>query len=217
MKLIYSSVILALVVGAAAFLAGRLLNRGVSPLGLFGPDDDGVSILPATELPSTPAEVEGLFVERQDNVILIEADQPVGDRVSGSPVGIGGGSKFEAVITTETLVYHDTTEPPARRPSGNDPRVIQQTVGEGTLDNLIPSKSLVMVWGRKSGDRIIAEAMVYLDLGMAKNPQVDLWHGDNYEPKFHSLAVADQLRGHCAGGSLVAGVVYVTGTEKLLC
>ncbi|MGZ9222625.1 MAG: hypothetical protein ACXW4Q_10995, partial [Anaerolineales bacterium] len=78
--------------------------------------------------------------------------------------------KFEVVITAETLIYHDTTLPPARRPSGDDPRVLQQTVDEGTLDDLAISQSLVMVWGRKSGDRIIAEVMVYIDLGTSKKP-----------------------------------------------
>src|SRR5688572_19583493 len=106
-----------IVVAAAAFVAGRLLNRGVGPLSLFGPMDDGISILPAEELPKTPAEVEGIFVGRKDNIIIVEDDQPVGDGASGSPVGIGGGPQSEVVITAETLIYHDTTQPPAHRPS----------------------------------------------------------------------------------------------------
>jgi hypothetical protein len=158
------------VVAAAAFLAGRLLNRGVNPLGLFGPMDDGITILPAEDLPTTPHEIEGLFVERQDNIIVIEDDQPVGDRASGSPVGIGGGPKFEVLVTAETLIYHDTTEPPARRPSGDDPRILQQTLEEGTLDELNPSHSLVRVWGRKSGDRIVAEVLLFIDLMMIEKP-----------------------------------------------
>jgi hypothetical protein len=158
------------VVAAAAFVAGRLLNRGFSLPSLLGPRDDGISILPAEELPTTRPEAEGLFVERQDNTIIVEDDQPVGDPASGSPVGIGGGPKLEVVITAETLVYHDTTQPPARRPTGDDPRVIQQTMEEGTLDNLIPSQSLIRVWGRKSGDRIFAEVMVYIDLVTFQKP-----------------------------------------------
>ncbi len=153
-----------LAVAAAAFVAGRILNSKINPLGLFGPVDDGISILPAEEIPTTPPEAEGLFVERQDNIIIVEDDQPVGDSVSGSPVGIGGGPKWEVVVTAETLVYHDTTQPPARRPSGDDPRVIQQTLEDGALDDLIASQSLVMAWGRKSGDRIIAEVLLYIDL-----------------------------------------------------
>jgi len=34
----------------------------------------------------------------------------------------------------------------------------------GTLGDLIISQSLVRVWGRKSGDRIIAEVLMYLNL-----------------------------------------------------
>ena len=169
-KLYFTLGILILVLAAAAFVAGRLLTRGVSPLALFGPAGDGISILPAEELPKTPPDVEGLFVERQDNTIIVEDDQPVGDPVSGSPVGTGGGPKLEVFITAETLVYHDTTELPARRPTGDDPRVIQQTMEEGTLDNLIPSQSLIRVWGRKSGDRVIAEVMVYIDLVTFQKP-----------------------------------------------
>ena len=157
--------IIILVTGIAAFMAGRMINGGVGPLNLFGGtgEGDGISILPAKELPKTPAEVEGVFVERQDNIIVVESDQTGGDGAAGSPVGVGGGLKFEVVVTAETLIYHDTTEPPARPPSGDDPRELQQTVAAGTLDDLNDSQSLVMVWGRKSGDRIIAEVLVYSD------------------------------------------------------
>lgn len=153
--------IIIFIVAAAAFLAGRLLNQGVGSLGLFGPVGDGISILPAEELPTTQPEVEGLFVERQDNMISVETDQHGGDTVSGSPVGVGGGPQFEVMVTAGTLIYHDTTQPPAHRPSGDDPRVLQQIVEEGTLEDLNNSQSRVIVWGHKSGDRIIAEVLVY--------------------------------------------------------
>lgn len=173
-KLYFIIVLSVLVVGAAAFLAGRLFNSGVNPLGLLGPADDGISILPAQELPKTPPEVEGLFIERQDNIIIIQGggpnvDNPEGVEV-GSPEHLSGGPKAEVVVTTETNLYHDTTEPPARRPSGNDPRVLQQTVEAGTLDDLAISQSLVMVWGRMSGDRLIAEVLVYSNPAYIQRP-----------------------------------------------
>jgi hypothetical protein len=160
------------VVGIAAFMAGRMLNRGVNPLDLFGlaGEGDGISILPAEELPKTQPVVEGLFVERQDNMIFVETNPPGGDGVSGSPVGMGGGPKFEVLVTTETIVYRDTTQPPARRPTGDDLRVLQQIVEAGTLDDLNDSQSLVMVWGRKSGDRIIAEVLVYSNPAYLQKP-----------------------------------------------
>jgi hypothetical protein len=153
--------IMIFVVATAAFVAGRMLNRGVGPLGLFAGEGDGISILRAEELPKMPREVEGIFVGRQDNIILVETDQSGGGGVSDGPVGLGGGPQIEVVVTNETIIYHDTTQPPAHRPSGDDPRVLQQTVEEGMLDDLNISQSLVMVWGRKSGDRIIAEVLVY--------------------------------------------------------
>ena len=163
-----------LVVGAAAFLAGRLINNGVNPLGLLGPADDGISILSAQELPKTPPEIEGLFVKRQDNIITVQGggpnvDNPDGVEV-GSPEHLSGGSKAEVVVTNQTMIYHDTTEPPARRPSGNDPRVLQQTVEVGKLDDLMDSQSLVMVWGRMSGDRIIAEVLLYSNPAYLQGP-----------------------------------------------
>ena len=171
-KLIFILGVLILLVGPAAFTAGRMLNQGVVPLGLLGlaGDGDGISILPAEELPKTPPVEVGIFVGRQDNIILVETDQPGGGGVAGSPVGMGGGPQVEVVVTTETILYHDTTKPPSRRPSGNDPRVLQQTMEQGTLDDLQDSQSLVMVWGRESGDRIIAEVLVYSNPAYLQKP-----------------------------------------------
>ncbi len=173
-KLILTLSAFVLFAGAAAFSAGRMLNRGVSPLDIFapefGPKDDGVSILPAEELPQAPPEVEGLFVERLDGIILIETDPPGVDGPAGSPVGIGGGLRVEVAVTTETTIYHDTTQPPSRPASGNDPRELPQTVEAGTLDDLIIAHSLVRIWGHKSGDRIIADVLVYSDLGIIRKP-----------------------------------------------
>ena len=165
-KLIPILSVLIIFVGVAAFFAGRLLNRGDRVSGLFGGgvEGDGISILPASELPAAPAEAEGVFVERKDQIIIIEADREDQSGAAGSPVGMGGGKREEVVITNETLIYHDTTEPPDRAPSGADSRVLQQTVEEGKLDDLYPSSSLVMVWGRRNGDRVVADVLVYSDL-----------------------------------------------------
>jgi hypothetical protein len=160
-------------VGMAAFIAGRLLNRGVSPLGLFEMIGNGFSlvtdILPAAELPKSLPNAEGLLVERQDNIVFIETSQHEGGKVDG-PVGAGGGPKVEVVVTVETIIYHDTTQPPSQRPTPDNNPPIQQTVELGTLDQLNVSQSLVMVWGRQSGDRIIAEVLVYNNPAMIQVP-----------------------------------------------
>jgi len=174
-KLILIVLALVLLVGVAAFLAGSMFNRAVSPFGLIGLGRSGIStdILSAEELPKTQPEVSGLFVERQDNIIFVQASQPNDDIRGvevGSPADVGGGPKVEVVITTETIIHHDTTHLPSKRPTIDNNPPIQQTVEDGTLDDLNDSQSLVMVWGRKSGDRIIAEVLVYSNPAYLQKP-----------------------------------------------
>lgn len=192
-KLIIVLGIVVVVVGAAAFIAGRLLNQGVGPLGLGLPLGNGgdvmsvsVQIEPAPELPKAKPDVTGLFVERKDNTVIVSSI-PMDAGGGGVVVSTSGGSesesggegpvfssspngndgpKVEVVITNDTIIYKETTEPPDPS-SGN--QTIQQTVGEGTLDDL-NSQSFVTVWGRKSGDRIIADVLFYSQPIMFKRP-----------------------------------------------
>src|SRR5262245_66623317 len=81
--------IVVLLVGIAAFVAGRLLNANIGTIGLGGPNGGRVSIsideiTPAPELPNTKGDITGTFVERKDNTIIVQA-------VTFSP-GLGGVS-----------------------------------------------------------------------------------------------------------------------------
>jgi len=157
--------ILVLIVGAAAFIGARMLNGEVNPLGLFGRNGKTqTEILPAEKLPKTPPAAEGLFVERQDNRILVQTNQqPVTGAVgeaSSSPADPGGGPEVEVVITTQTIIYRDTTQVNPDQPSATGRPAVQQPVGEGTLDDL-NSEVPVIVWGRRNGERIIAEVLLY--------------------------------------------------------
>ncbi|MBI3168901.1 MAG: hypothetical protein HYZ22_10505 [Chloroflexi bacterium] len=179
--IIFSVVVI--LVAVAAFVGGQLLNGGVGPLGLFpmmggGPGTVSISIemTPAPELPKTEPETRGVFVERKDNTIVIQEFSmemgkggggvvvQAGSGEEGGPMNSGGpgdsnGPKVEVVITSKTIIYRDATEMPT--PSEvNETQVIQQVVEEGTLDDLT-SNSMIMVWGRKNGDRIIADMIVY--------------------------------------------------------
>jgi hypothetical protein len=78
------------------------------------------------------------------------------------------GPKVEVVVTNETTVYRETTDlggPPDLK--SGETETIQQTVEESTLDEL-NSQSMVSVWGRKSGDRIIADVVFYSNPVMFK-------------------------------------------------
>src|SRR5215207_485777 len=186
-KMIFIMGLLVLLVGAAAFIGGRMLNQSAGPMGLGLPRGNGdmisvsIQVTPAAELPTTKPETVGLFVERKDNSIIlatISMDEGGGGVVvqagggdsesfSGSPVD-NNGPKVEVVTTSETVVYLETTQPPGP-PSSGENVILQQTVAEGSLDDLT-SQSFVTVWGRKSSDRIIAEVVFISNPVIFKRP-----------------------------------------------
>ena len=190
-KLIVGLSLLVVLVGGAAFLGGRLLNQRVGPMGLSLPLGGGdqmmsvaIEIVPAPELPTTEPQVTGLFSERKDNTILVQSvsmeagrggvviQSSGGDEDGGVEFSPGNsaesGPKVEVVISADTTIYLETT--PFPEPSADaENQVVQQTVGEGSLDDLT-SQSFVTVWGRKSGDRIIAEVIFISNPVMFKRP-----------------------------------------------
>jgi hypothetical protein len=154
--------VLVLLVGAA-FLGGRLLNQRVHPVGVGGPfggEDLRSIILPAPELPGTPPEITGAFIQRHDNTITVETKSlEAGSRVSNSKNQ--NGPQVEVVVTSGTMIYRETTGP--SEPFSAENQTVQQTVQEATLDDLDP-QSMITVWGRKSGNRVVAEVLMYSNL-----------------------------------------------------
>jgi hypothetical protein len=160
------------IVGAAAFIAGRLLNAGIGPVGLGGPDGpvtiDREDIIPAPELPETTPEITGMFIERQDNTVMVQLvsfDAGVGDMLEDSPMQEDTGPRVEIVVTGETTVYRETTE--FGHPVPGEDFSIQQTVEEATLDYM-EAQTMITVWGRRNGDRVIAEVLLYMNPLMIK-------------------------------------------------
>ena len=186
-KLIFFVSLGLIIVAAAAFVGGRLLNGGFGgPLGMIpflgaGPAGGqfmmSVNVLPAPELPKTPSDLTGTFVERKDKVITIQTIPMKGEgggvavfsttsggddggAVSVSPADMSNGPKKEVVITGKTIIYRDSTDfaPPSSDQNANV--TVQQTVEIGTLNDL-SSQTMIQVWGRKDGDRIIADIIMY--------------------------------------------------------
>lgn len=168
-RLYFTLGIAVLLVGAAAFLAGRLFSRGIgsgTDSGVLGNGQVFVSmndITPAPELPTTTPEITGLFMERKDNTVIVQAvsfDAGVGGIAGNAPQDADSGLKVEVIVTGETIVYRETTE--FDRPVAGEEYFIQQTVEQSTIDGL-NAQTMITVWGRKSGDRVIAEILVYMD------------------------------------------------------
>ena len=184
-RLYFIAVFIIFVVGATAFLAGRMLNQKAGPprfgmpMGNGGMRSISIQITPAPELPTTQPEVLGLFLERNDNSIILSSvsmdaggegvvvTNGGGEAMAGSPID-NGGPKVEVIISNETTIYLETTQPPSA-PTAGETQVWQQTVAEGSLDDLT-SQSFVTVWGRKTGDRIIAEVLFISNPVMFKIP-----------------------------------------------
>ena len=155
-----------IVIGITAFIGGRMLNSSVGNVPVGGPNGQSVfismdEITPAPELPTTKADVTGLFVERKDNTIVVQAvsfSVGVGGISGETPMDENSGIKVEVVVTGETRIYKDVTEFP--EPVNGEVHNVQQAAVEGTLDDL-HTQSSITVWGRRSGDRIIADVLFY--------------------------------------------------------
>lgn len=164
-----------IVIGVAAFVAGRMINGNVGIARLGGPNGGRVSIsindiTPAPELPTTKADVTGLFVERKDNTIVVQAvsfEAGVGGISGEAPMDEDSGIKVEIVVTSQTKIYKDVTQIPA--PVNGEIHNVQQAATEGTLDDL-NSESFLTVWGRRSGDRIVADVLFYSNPQSIKKP-----------------------------------------------
>ena len=76
------------------------------------------------------------------------------------------GSQVEVVLTGETMIYGETTD--TSEPLSAKNQTIHQTIEPATLDDL-DWQSMIVAWGRKSGDRVIAEVLVYSDLVAIKS------------------------------------------------
>jgi hypothetical protein len=168
-------VVLVLVLGAAAFLGGRYLQKG--PQQATG-QSNGIAIsngpgggtrffsssdiIPAPELPKTAADARGVFVRRQNNSIYVGTGKvqlsiqvkPGGTPQTGSSYD---GPLVEVVATANTKIYRDETDLPDQPANATK---IQQKVSPGTLDE-VGQNSMINAWGKKTGDRLIADVILY--------------------------------------------------------
>lgn len=138
----------------------------------------GAKLLPAVGLPTTPPDVAGLYQRRDDQSLFIGTGE-IEMRVmipekGGDPVAEAkaNGPTIEVVVNRNTAIYKDTTDisMEARR----DGLEVQQTVELlASLDQLLEEVSTtdeLSIWGRQSGDRVIAAVIVYRPFDMPSGP-----------------------------------------------
>lgn len=175
--LMIGAVVLIILLAGAAFVGARLLSgKGLPGLSSGGPifslgkgGDNSIrinmdDIQPAKEIPQIPADVRGLFDHRQDKSIFIGTGR-VTIGVKAGPSGSvetssnHDGPVVEVVVTSQTKVYRDVTMKQFNGPPPEGQK-IQQVLEDGSLDE-VGQASLVTVWGKKTGDRFIADILVY--------------------------------------------------------
>lgn len=170
---ILGAVLIAILAGAA-FVAFRYFNQaGSRPVAGAGPEIVSISgpggaaqtfslnVKPAPQLPTTQPDVVGVFVERKDNSVFVGTGniefivraEPGQEPQADSSFS---GDKIEVVISPDTVIYRDATNLDPDDPEDE----MQQVVEESTI-NEITDQSSISAWGRKVGDRIIADVVVF--------------------------------------------------------
>ncbi len=167
-------IVLVAVLAGAAFVGAQLLTGkgqaglssgpevSIGPGGRTAYSDDRQ---PAKELPHVPADARGVFDHRQDNSIFVgtgnatftaQKDQSGHVQILSSH----DGPTVEVVVTPQTIVYKDVTmQQSIGKPHPNGK--VQQVVEPGNLDDL-STASTITAWGKKTGDRIVADVLLYL-------------------------------------------------------
>jgi len=133
------------------------------------------TILPAPELPRTESAAFGIVKRHEDNTLIVgtgdielsvevEVDGATGQETT-SVVPSTNGPELEIVITRDTILYRDVTDLTADASTESGEREIVQQVRP--VDSLaeMSDNAEIEVWGERSGDRIVAEVLVFGPLG----------------------------------------------------
>jgi hypothetical protein len=157
-------VVLVVLLAGAAFVGGQLLTEQGLPGQASSGGNGRNQNIPAKELPQTPADVSGVFDHRQDNSIFVGTGQ-VGKMATTDQSGqvhfslTHTGPTIEVVVSPQTKVYRDVTSQQYTDQQLRNESV-QQVVEPGSLDE-VGQPSIVTAWGKKTGNRIIADVLVY--------------------------------------------------------
>ncbi len=168
-----AGVIVLLVLVGAAYLGGRLLSPQAG--GVSGGPGKGLMIMggkggpggvsrsvkidldPAPELPKTKSTQAGLLDHREDNSLFLGTGRiTMMMSKDGESSANYDGPVVEVVVNHDTQVYRDTTEYNFKAAGEGK---IQQTVKPGSLDE-ISKNMMVVVWGDKQGDRVVAKTFI---------------------------------------------------------
>jgi hypothetical protein len=168
------AVVIVLLAGAA-YMLGQLLGEegtdGAAEMGPrmvlasgSGPDARSVTVHleRAEEVPDRMSDVRGAFRRRQDNRIFITeaaGELMIAMSQDGTLATNADGRELEVVVTGETSVYCDVTAQSYEEPL-DEGDTVEQKLKPGAIEE-IGEFSAVLVWGEQTGDRVVADVLVY--------------------------------------------------------
>ena len=183
---IIGGVLIVVLLAGGAFMAMRLL--GAKTLIGGGPGGPSLSMVtkgggagssvffkqvPAPELPKQAPDLRGMVTSIQNNSIFVsQADKIQVSVINGVQQNLSTptGPATEVVVSKDTKIWRDTTMDNMPKPgasSSGGPMQIQQKVEAADI-SAITSNSFVQVWGQRRGDRITADVVVVMGIGVAK-------------------------------------------------
>jgi hypothetical protein len=152
---------LIILLALVTFVAVKYMNGAAG--NSTGDMERGGNLIQSEELPETEPQTMGVLAERKDNIIIVAPADSIrimapGPNQEGEPKMEADyvGDKVEVVISSDTTIYRDVT------PMGpeNAEKDIQQVLELSTIDAISP-QSIITVWGRKAGDRILADVILF--------------------------------------------------------
>lgn len=171
--IIAAMALLVALLAGAAYVVGRMWSTEASPDDVLAgvppviSSEGGttgatklVEIESARELPQRPPDTLGVFTRREDNRVFVSSgDEGIMFTLDGEVRSEGNAKEVEVVVTGETAVYEDVTQEKIDwgAPAGS---TTQQKLEPGSVEE-IGENSVVMAWGEKRGERLVAEILVY--------------------------------------------------------
>jgi hypothetical protein len=157
-------VVIAVLLGAAAFVGGKLFNAQIqSAQGNNSSSGPRKLVTPAAGVPGDPPTARGDVDHRDGNsLFLCEPNEAITINKDGSVNKESTcASTVEVVIGHDTVFLHDVTAQrnPVPNKQGQD-YIIQQAIEPGTADD-IAQNTAVRAWGDTSGNRVIARTILY--------------------------------------------------------
>ncbi len=157
-------VLLIVVLGAAAYVGGRLVQQQSQAQADNSKQALTVKMVtPAAGVPSTEPDVRGDALSHDGNSIVVCQSNPVMTINPDGTINKNGScdSQVQVVIGHDTKFIHDVSalRNPAPAKQGGS-YIIQQAIEPGSAND-IGEGTAVRAWGQRSGNRLIAQTILY--------------------------------------------------------